>query len=244
MADQPMTACKPVHDHRYGPCTLPGGDRRRHRVGGPAPDGLLVGSHRALLVPALREPRVPAVEPPLPRGPSSQPSRGTRATARPPRRGLRLLALTAFRRVVRGVDRLPRSGRVAIDLVGVRSQISGTDLEAGHPLVQAPLNLGRIASRTRRAPHSAPGSPSSGAGRAATSDVDHRASREAGWPWELPTATRSDYLSAYARITVSTTELPSASRAVVRSDAKALCPAGIVSLVPETLASRQVSPSS
>ena len=23
MADAPMTACRPVHDHRFGPCTLP-----------------------------------------------------------------------------------------------------------------------------------------------------------------------------------------------------------------------------
>ncbi len=23
MADAPMVACKPVHDHRFGPCTLP-----------------------------------------------------------------------------------------------------------------------------------------------------------------------------------------------------------------------------
>ncbi|MFI5842664.1 hypothetical protein ACIA8K_23440 [Catenuloplanes sp. NPDC051500] len=38
MADAPMIACRPVHDHRFGPCTLPaeitrettwfGGDRR------------------------------------------------------------------------------------------------------------------------------------------------------------------------------------------------------------------------
>ena len=90
----------------------------------------------------------------------------------------------------------------------------------------------------------APGESTVEIPRSADSGADHRVSRGAGWSWELPTTTRSDYLSAYARITVSTTELPSASRAVVRSDANEPCPAGIVSLAPATSASRQVAPSS
>ena len=39
MADAPMTTCLPIHDHRFGPCTLPAeitaeGASLSHRTGG------------------------------------------------------------------------------------------------------------------------------------------------------------------------------------------------------------------